>query len=621
MSQIQFKEQDYNTDSLDLSLWKKIIHMLGKRKKNLYILFIYMVVLAGCDVFRPILDKYAIDYFATQDVVSDQVLWFGLGYLLFAVVNGLLVYLFSLQSGKIETGFGYDLRSATFNKLQKLSYSYYDKTPTGWIMARLTSDISRLADIMGWSLMDLVWGLCTMIGATVVMFIVDWQLALLVLAVVPILAYISVWFQIRILKNYREVRKINSTITSGFSECIYGAKTTKTLVLEDNNLNEFEEKTSKMRKHSIRAAVFSSTFMPIVIGMSAISTAFILWYGGNKVILQTMQFGTLLMFTEYASQFYEPLRQIARLMAELQMAQASAERVISLIDTPVDIVDTPEVIAEYGTPLEPKPENYPPLAGQVEFKNVDFYYNEKEPILKNFNLKVKKGQTIALVGQTGSGKSTIVNLLCRFYEPVSGSILIDNVDYRKRSLGWLHSNIGYVLQEPHLFSGTVRENIRYGNLNATDEEIEAAAKLVDAEIFIKKLEKGYDTEVGEGGGRLSTGEKQLISFARAVVSNPSLFILDEATSSIDTETEKIIQNAITKILANRTSFVVAHRLSTIVNADQILVISNGKIVEKGTHDQLMAKKKAYYTLYINQFNQQKQDELLGINEVALSNEK
>lgn len=615
MSQAEFKEQEYNTDSLDFSLWKKIIGMLGTRKKNLYILFIFNVLLAGCDVFRPVMDKYALDYFATADTINgNEVIWYGIAYFLFAAFSGMLVFLFARQSGRIETGFSYDIRKRAFAHLQQLSYSYYDKTPTGWIMARITSDVQRLADILAWSLMDFIWGFSTMIGATAVMLYVDWKLALIVLAVVPILAYISVWFQIRILKNYREVRKINSTITSAFSESISGAKTTKTLVLEESNFKEFKEKTGNMRHHSIRAAIFSSTFMPIVIGLSAISTAFILWDGGNKVILQVMQFGTLLMFTEYATQFFEPLKQIARLMAELQLAQASAERIISLLETPVDIVDTPEVIEQYGTTLEPKTENYPPLYGDIEFSHVDFYYNEKEPVLKNFNLKVKKGQTVALVGQTGSGKSTIVNLLCRFYQPVSGEIKIDGVDYRQRSLGWLHSNLGYVLQEPHLFSGTVRENIRYGKLDATDEQIIAAAKLVDADSFIKKLDKGYDTEVGEGGSRLSTGEKQLISFARAVVADPALFILDEATSSIDTETEKVIQNAITSILKGRTSFVVAHRLSTIVNSDIILVIKNGRIVEKGTHKDLMKKKGAYYRLYTTQFNEQLQNELLGTSD-------
>lgn len=478
-------------------------------------------------------------------------------------------------------------------------------------MARMTSDIARLAEILAWSLVDLVWGLAVMIGVSLVMFVVNWKMALLVLMVVPILAYVSVWFQTRILKNYRKVRQVNSKITGAFSEGIAGAKTTKTMVLENHNLKEFNALTKEMREKSIQSAILSSLFMPIVIGLGAISTGALLWYGGNQVLIYGMEFGTLMMFTQYANQFFEPLRQIARLLAELQMAQASAERVLTLLEEEPQIVDTEEVMEQYGTVLEPKVENYPVMKGDVRFEHVNFSYLPEEPVLVDFNLDVKAGQTIALVGETGSGKSTIVNLLCRFYEPVDGKILIDGVDYKKRSIGWLHSNLGYVLQSPHLFSGTVKENIRYGRMDATDEDIIRAAKLAHAHDFIMKLEKGYDTDVGEGGGRLSTGEKQLVSFARAILADPKLFILDEATASIDTETEKVIQDAIEKILKDRTSFVVAHRLSTIVNADQILVMKNGRIMEQGTHEELLVLHGYYYQLYTNQFQEDLQRELLG----------
>jgi len=533
-----------------------------------------------------------------------------LAYFACIVWQGLNIYFFLRQAGRIEMDFSYDVRNKAFRKLQELSFTYYDKTPLGWIMARMTSDIGRLAEILSWSLMDLVWGLTVMLGITIVMFAVNWQLALLVLMVMPILAYLSVWFQTRILKSYREVRKINSKITGSFSEGITGAKTTKTLVLEDLNLKEFNRLTEDMRSHSVRAAILSAMFMPIVMGLGAISTAAILWYGGNQVLLGTIQFGTLMLFTQYASQFFEPLRQIARLLAEFQMAQASAERVLQLLHSEPQIVDSPEVIEKYGTILDPKPQNYEPMFGNVTFDHVNFSYNPEEPVLKDFNITVTSGQTIALVGETGSGKSTIVNLLCRFYEPVSGKILIDGTDMKDRSIGWLHSNLGYVLQSPHLFSGSVAENIRYGKLAATEEEIIAAAKLVNAHDFIMNLEQGYETNVGEGGGRLSTGQKQLISFARAVIADPAIFVLDEATSSIDTETEQIIQHAIDTLLVNRTSFVIAHRLSTIVNADRILVIRKGVVKEDGTHAELLKIKGYYYRLYTNQFNEDLQNQLL-----------
>ncbi|MEG0239323.1 MAG: ABC transporter ATP-binding protein [Anaerorhabdus sp.] len=606
----QFQEQEFNTESLDTGLWRKILGMMKSQKKNLYILFSLNFFIAILDVAFPFMNKIAIDYFVGNGVIDYKLTIFTLVFIVGIIAQAAIVYLFFLQAGKIEMNFAYEVREKAFHKLQSLSFSYFDKTPIGWLMARMTSDIGRLAEILSWSLMDLVWGFSVMIGVTIVMLIVNWKLALLVLIVVPILAYLSVWFQIRILKNYRSVRKINSRITSGFNEGITGAKTTKTLVLEEKNFKEFEEETQNMRRSSIKAATLSALFMPIVMGLGSISTAAILWYGGYEVLLGTLQFGTLMMFTQYATQFFEPLRQIARLIAELQMAQASAERVLSLLDSEPDIIDKPEVIEKYGTLFDPKTENYEPIEGNVEFRNVSFHYLPGEPVLKNFNLKVKEGQTVALVGETGSGKSTIVNLLCRFYEPVEGQILIDGVEYRDRSLGWLRSRLGYVLQSPHLFSGTIKENIRFGRLDATDEEIMEACKLVNAHDFIVKLDNGYDTEVGEGGGKLSTGQKQLISFARAVLVNPKIFVLDEATSSIDTETEQVIQHTIDHVLTHHTSFIIAHRLSTIVNADIILVIKKGIVVESGTHTELMDKKGYYYRLYTNQFTEDLENQLL-----------
>lgn len=611
MSNIQFEEKQYNTDSLDLGLWKRILSLLGSSKKHLIKLGIFMILMAVVDVTRPYLDKIAIDYFAAGNVKTNEIIIYAVAYIILIILNGILVSSFTRQSAYIESGFLYDIRDRLFEKVQKLSYSYFDKTPTGWIMARLSSDVGRLAEIFAWSLTDLVWGVAVMIAASVIMLKTNWKLALIVLAIVPLLALVSMWFQVRILKNYRSVRAINSKITGAFNEGITGAKTTKTLVLEDENLREFKQLTSEYRDKSNRAAYFSSAFMPIVIGLSSISLAFILWYGGNQVLLQSMEYGTLLMFTEYASQFFDPLKQIAGIIAELQMAQASAERVLSLLEEEVEITDSEEVIKKFGTVFDGIKENYPKLHGDVEFEHVNFSYIKEEPILEDFNLKVKAGQSIALVGETGSGKSTIINLLCRFYQPTSGRILIDGVDYKERSLGWLHSNIGYVLQTPTLFTGTIKDNIKYGKFDATDEEIVAAAKMVGADSFIEKLDNGYDSDVGEQGSKLSTGEKQLISFARAIVADPALFILDEATSSVDTETEKKIQKAIDVILSQRTSFIVAHRLSTIINADKILVIDKGKIVESGKHDELMAKKGYYYRLYINQFNKDMQNQLLG----------
>ena len=377
------------------------------------------------------------------------------------------------------------------------------------------------------------------------------------------------------------------------------------------NAEEFTKLTHEMKRSSVRAASLSAVYLPIVVSLGSLATAYALWQGGQSVLVGGMTLGVLQVFVNYTVQFFQPIRDIAATFAEMQSAQAAAERVMTLLETQPDIVDSPEVEAKFGDNFHPKKENWPALKGDVEFCHVDFQYKEGEKVLSDFNLKVRAGETIALVGPTGAGKSTVVNLVCRFYEPTAGEIKIDGVNYKERSQLWLESNLGYVLQEPRLFSGTIRDNIRYARLDATDAEVEAAARLVNAEPFILKMDKGYDADVGEGGSRLSTGEKQLISFARAILADPRIFVLDEATSSVDTQTEQIIQQAISRVLTGRTSFIIAHRLSTIRTADRILVIDGGKIKEMGTHQELLRLKGAYYNLYTNQFQEEQAMELLG----------
>lgn len=603
------QETEYNK-GFDFGLWLKLFNYIKPYKKYMIRLSIVMIGVGGIDVIFPLMTKYAIDSFVRNDTLSG--IWgFGALYALLVVVQAINIRLLAINAGEIETNVVYDIRHRGFDRLQQLSFSYYDKTPVGWIMARMTSDIQRLGDTIAWGLVDFVWGITMMIGIAAVMLVMNFKLAIISLSVVPILAIVSLYFQQKILKAFRKVRKINSRITGAFNEGISGAITTKTLVREEENLNEFKMLTGEMFSYSVKAAIYSSIYLPIVLTLGSIGTGLALWFGGRGVIMESIGYGTLVLFVSYTIQFFEPVRELARIFAEFQSAQASAERVLSLIETEPEITDSEEILNQHGDVFNPKKENWQEIKGDITFKNVSFSYKDGEKILQNFNLSVKPGESIALVGETGSGKSTIVNLLCRFYEPVEGEILIDGVNYKKRSQGWLQSNLGYVLQTPHLFSGTVGNNIRYGKLSATDDEIIKAAKLVNAHEFIMKLEKGYDTEVGEGGSRLSTGEKQLISFARAIIANPRIFVLDEATSSVDTETEKIIQNAIQKVLQGRTSFIVAHRLSTIRSADRILVIEDGRIVEEGNHNKLIKQKGHYYRLYTNQFMEEQKKELLG----------
>ncbi len=603
------EEQDY-TKRFDIGIWKKLIHYAKPYYKHLIAIIIIMVLCAVCDVMFPLLNREAIDQFARQGRL-DGIWWFGARYALVALGLTSCIFAFTFISGHVEVGVCRLIRRIGFKRLQELPFSFYDKTPVGYMIARMTSDTQRLGDTIGWGLIDLMWSTAYVVMVSIVMLVINWKMALLVLAVIPIVAVLAAYFQKRILASYREVRKTNSKITGAFNEGIMGAKTTKTLVREDANFEEFQELTHTMRNSSVRAAVISATFYPIVMSLGGFATAYLLWKGGYDVFTtQAVSIGTLTAFMSFAMQIFEPINNIARTFADLQQSQAAAERVITLIETEPEIADTPEVVAEFGDSFSPKRENWPKLHGDIEFRDVTFKYTGGEKVLSHFNLSVKAGQTIALVGETGSGKSTIVNLVCRFYEPTEGEILIDGVDYKKRSQLWLQSNLGYVLQQPHLFSGTIRENIRYGRLDATDEEVEEAARMVDAEEFILALEKGYDTDVGEGGNRLSTGQKQLVSFARALIADPAIFVLDEATSSVDTETEQKIQRAIQTALEGRTSFIIAHRLSTIRNADRILVIQNGEITEEGTHKQLLRKRGYYFNLYTNQFKDEQERSIL-----------
>lgn len=603
-------QESSNYDKIQINIWKDFFKYLKPYKKQFLMITIMMVFLGILDTIFPLMTKYAIDNFVeNKSIVGMEK--FAVAYLILVSALAITVYLFITLAGKIETQMAYDIRKIGFEKLQILPLSYYDEKAVGWLMSRMTSDINRLSETISWSLVDFAWGISMMTAVTIAMVRLNFKLAIITLSVIPPLAIISVYFQKKILKSQRGVRKINSQITASYNEDIQGAKTTKTLVREEINLEEFSELTTSMRDTSIRATIISSIYLPIVLTLGSIGTALALTFGGNAIMLNLISYGTLVAFISYTTQFFEPVRQLAVIFAELQSAQASAERVFSLLNEVPAIIDSDDVVAKYGDLLNPKREFWPKIKGSIEFKDVSFSYNESETILDTFNLKVNPGETIALVGETGSGKSTIVNLFCRFYEPTQGNILIDGIDYKEMPQNWIHENLGYVLQSPHLFSGSIKDNIRYGNLEATEDEIIAASKLVDAHNFIMETEKGYDTEVGEGGGLLSTGQKQLISFARAVVRNPRLFVLDEATSSIDTETEKIIQDAINKVLEGRTSFVIAHRLSTIRNADKILVIRDGKIVESGNHKELIKEKGYYYNLYTNQFIEEKSMDILG----------
>ena len=609
------REQSYDTEpKMDAKLWKRLFSYALRNRGLLIKIIVAMLVVSIIDALYPILTRFAIDHFVRPNVepTSDG-LWFFLAvYAALVLFQGFFTMQFIGWSGRMENAISYTIRQESYLKLQTLSFSFYDKTSVGYLMARMVSDIARLSDMIAWSITDFLWSFFYIVFCFGAMFWFNWKLALIVAVVIPPLAVVSLYLQRKILRYQRIARKHNSHITSAFNEGIMGAMTTKTLVREEQNTAEFEAITTDMRKASVKASVLSATFIPLVISLGAIGTSLALIFGGagveatiggGETFLGIITAGTLVSFINYASSLFDPIQQLAGIFADMQSAQASAERVLGLLDEPFDVQDTPEAEAVYGTSMDPKRENWEPILGDIVVDHVDFFYKENEPILKDFKLHIRSGETIALVGETGAGKSTIVNLICRFYEPKRGRILIDGKDYRERSQLWLQSSLGYVLQQPHLFSGSIRDNIRFGRPDATDEEIRHAAAMVHADAFIERQAKGYDTDVGEGGVRLSTGQKQLISFARVILADPQIFVLDEATSSIDTETEQLIQSAITEVLKGRTSIVVAHRLSTIRNADRILVIRDGAIVEEGNHDTLLKKGGYYHDLYMHQYEE------------------
>ncbi len=598
-----YPEEQAPDKKLNFSIWLRLLKDARSQWKRLALIAALMGVLAVVDIVVPLMTRFAIDAYITPGNTGGM--WaFILLYLVMIALQTYAVYKFIDLAGRVEFTIAYDMRTRGFKKLQELPFSYYDRMPVGYLMSRMTSDISHLADAIGWSLVDIAYASIFLVISTIVMLVINWQLALGVLAVVPPIVLVTIFFQKRILRAQREVRKINSQITGAFNEGIMGAKTTKSLVREEENFREFSQVAGEMRRASVRSATLSSLFLPLVLAISSLASAFSLAWGSSMVLQGTLTLGTITAFVSYSVMFFHPIRDIAYIFGEMQRMQAAAERVIGLLETAPDIQDTAEVEAKYGDNFHPRRENWEELEGRIQFDQVSFRYQDGEQVLENFSLHVKPGETIALVGPTGAGKSTIVNLICRFYEPTGGRILIDGVDYKERSQLWLQSNLGYVLQEPRLFSGTVLDNIRYADPGASREQAEKAARLVDAERFILKLESGYDTPVGEGGSRLSTGEKQLISFARAILHNPRLFVLDEATSSVDTETEQDIQQAIEKTLAGRTSFIIAHRLSTIRSADRILFIDGGQIREEGSHQELMQRRGLYYELYTNQYQEE-----------------
>lgn len=591
MSGDYFEEEEFES-KFSGKVFLRILGLTKPHWKFLAGFLVTILIVSGLDSLFTFLTKRMIDegiVAANIKALTQLLTTYGL----LTLVQAMMVFGFIYMVGMLGEKIRYDLRQKMFNHLQSLSLSYYSKTPVGWIMARVTSDSDRVADLVTWGVLDSTWAVTNIITSMGFMLFINWRLALIVLASLPILLYVAVQFRKRILLQYRNVRKINSKITGAYNENITGVRVVKALGRQQANLGEFSELTGEMYKASYRAAWLSALFLPSVQIISAMALGAVVWYGGFQAEYGGMTIGGIQAFVSYVTFMMWPIQDLARIFAEMQHAIASAERIFSLLDAAPEVADRPGAL-DPGT-----------ISGDIEFIHTTFSYEDDKPVLEDFNLHVRRGETIALVGPTGGGKSTIVNLMCRFYEPKQGEIKIGGRDYRELSLNAIQSRIGVVLQTPHLFSGSVRDNIRYGRLDATDQEIEEASKLAGAHDFIMKLEKGYDQPVGEGGNLLSVGQKQLISLTRAIMARPEIFVMDEATSSVDTLTESLIQRGMENLMKNCTSFVIAHRLSTIRRADRILVIEEGRIAEHGTHAELLRLRGKYYQLYTRQFRHEK----------------
>ncbi|MFA6620222.1 MAG: ABC transporter ATP-binding protein [Bacilli bacterium] len=623
-------EEEKLPDKLNLRIWVRIgKYALQKWPLLLVILAMMLITTFYDSSFVPIMNAGAIDAvadlstFASAGNIMEANIhvsfitgaWeVDLSFANFMVIEIVMILLRSFSifwtfylTNYLDMVIMTSLRRDTFHRVQELSFSYFDKTNSGWLIARMNNDTSSIGDVLSWDIISMFWALFDLFFTLITMFSHNWLLSLVVCASIPLVAIIIPLFERSLLKKWRTARNAYSHFVGWLAEAINGSKTIKTLSIEEEVSSEAKTIVGDIQDKRWKAAKTNALFQPIVSFISMIMTAIVVAVGitmirNQQTTADTVQtIATIVLFISFVAQIYDPLQSMAEIFSDFMASQAGAEKVGQLLDTQAAIIDTPEVIAKYGDLFHPKKEAYEKLKGEIVYDRVTFDYGNGVEVIHPLSLDIKQGTSLAIVGETGSGKTTMVNLICRFYQPTTGHIYVDGIDYLERSLGWLRSNIGYVQQQPFVFSGSFKENIRYGKLDATDEEIISAAKLVGIDGFIMAQPHGYDTVLSDGGGSLSQGQKQLVSFARAIIRNPSILILDEATSSIDTETEAAVQKAVQPLLKGRTSITIAHRLSTIVNSDRILVMEQGTIIEDGNHKTLMEKKGAYYQLYMNQF--------------------
>ncbi len=623
MADFAFKEEKLPS-KLNFKVWLKIGKYALKQYKLLILCLLMTLFVSFYDSsFIPLMNASAIkaselmngnNTTSIFDLVIETTFIFNIKasltylqymilFIVMILVRSVAIFILFYFQNIVSMRIMVDLRRDSFRKLQELPFSYFDKNSSGWLIARMQNDTSSIGDLISWDVNAIIWAVFDLTFTLITMFSINWLYSLVVLASLPIVIVIVPLFEKEVLLRHRKARNAYSYYVGYLAETIDGAKTIKTLSSIDTVKKEADEITTDIKKKRFRAHMINGYVQPILSTLSSLTIALIIFLGLKNVgsMDKASLVSTIILFVGFVSSIYNPLQNLSEVFSEIMAGQAGAEKLMQLIEEKVTIVDTPEVIAKYGTVLNPKKENYINLDGDIEFKHVSFSYNEGVEIIHDLNLKIDKGTSLAIVGETGSGKTTTVNLLCRFYEPSKGHVYINNIDYKDIGLGCLRSSIGYVQQNPYVFSGTFLDNIIYGRLDATLEDARNACKIVGIDEYIMSTPNGYNTYLPTGGGSLSQGQKQLISFARAILKNPAILILDEATSNIDPLTEVKLQEALMNITKGRTSIVIAHRLSTIVSSDRIIVFDKGKIVEDGNHETLLSRNGIYKKLYNDQF--------------------
>lgn len=571
---------------VDINVFKDLIKFYKIEYKKLYMLMFVVVISGILQAVVPLSIKLLTDDFITKQNLKGFIIA-GIGFFSLVIISTLAIYSFYVFGGKLEYQVSKEIRRSVFERIEKFSLTNIKKYETGELISRLTSDVQKLSEVFSWGVIDACHSIIVLLISISIMLYLSYTLTLMLFLILPAIYIVTVIFQKNILKFQRKVRDYNSKIIRSYTESLSYIKTIKALGIEDKKKKEFKAYNEKYRKYNLLSILISAIFVPTVMFVASIGVGFAFNFSSISVMRNVMTYGAFLSFLTYSFQIFEPFKMLAQIFTDLKSAQASAERVFQIL------YEEDEILEEEESDLD--------FEGNIKFENVSFhYFDDDKLILKDFNFEIKNGESVAFIGSTGSGKSTIVNLICKFYNPTSGGIYLDGINYRNIDKTCLYNNLGYVLQQPQLFSISIKENIKFGNENATDEEILKVCNLLGIDEFISKLPNGIDTVIGETGYNISGGQKQLISFARALIKNPKLLVLDEATSSIDTETEKIIQNKMKDILKGKTSIIVAHRLSTIKHCDKIVLIENGNILEQGTHLELLDKKGIYYKMYISE---------------------